>query len=289
VLSILFPSNQSAEYDGLLKKQLDAATGGKALTDAQKAGLKAAAALAGDLVRNHTGGASAEYPGFKFGAPGPFVYQLAPGQKYALYPQVRWLAGWAESACCGPLTLCWVWLKQFAVPPAMQTTVSAMHCDCPNARMPVSCCDRPKRLVRVSSFPSTPLCLFPQQLGNAKPFVVPQPELSAIVTNTDAAKGPVFKVPPISDYETARKLGANTTDKALGETALFWADGANTSAISGHWLDIAKRVSAVGRAGESPHVGRVLRAEVSFACMDSSAREGQLEERAVESRPRDAN
>ncbi|KIZ03686.1 hypothetical protein MNEG_4271 [Monoraphidium neglectum] len=166
VLSILFPSNQSAEYDGLLKKQLDAATGGKALTDAQKAGLKAAAALAGDLVRNHTGGASAEYSGFKFGAPGPFVYQLAPGQKYALYPQ----------------------------------------------------------------------------LGNAKPFVVPQPELSAIVTNTDAAKGPVFKVPPISDYETARKLGANTTDKALGETALFWADGANTSAISGHWLDIAKRV-----------------------------------------------
>jgi len=28
------------------------------------------------------------------------------------------------------------------------------------------------------------------------------------------------------------------------DSAFFWADGANTSAISGHWLDIAREVGA---------------------------------------------
>lgn len=55
------------------------------------------------------------------------------------------------------------------------------------------------------------------------------------------------------DYAATRSLGRNATDTPRKqydtESALFWADGANTSAISGHWLDIAAKVRGAGVQG----------------------------------------
>lgn len=252
VLATLFPFNQSAVYDGLLKAQIANATGGKPFTPAQIAARKAVSQIAKDLITEYTGGASAEYPiDFKFAAPGEtYKYQATPGQKYALYPQVRWvctrlldsMAGDAVADCASDPTS---GLTASAVPPTWTPRIgSPRHSAGPRPAGPAPS-PPPDRAA-----PSVPPCTRPQ-LANAKPIVVASARLDAIAGNTNAAKGPVFRPPSPhgADYEATRLLGSNATDstrsKYDSDTAIFWADGGNTSAISGHWLDIAKKVGTV--------------------------------------------
>jgi len=173
VLSTLFPWAQSSAYDTLLKRQLNATT-----PAVPKATRQAIAAAAAALVKGAIGGASADYPDFKFAPNGTvYAYQQVPGQKYVLYPQV----------------------------------------------------------------------------ANATPLIATPARLEAIALNKDEKKGPVFAPPKPRgvDYETTYLLGsANSTERTKYDTesAPFWADGANTSAIGGHWLNISLAVSPAASA-----------------------------------------
>ncbi|KAF8062070.1 hypothetical protein HT031_004330 [Scenedesmus sp. PABB004] len=85
--------------------------------------------------------------------------------------------------------------------------------------------------------------LYPQ-LADATPFVLDESVIDAVVSNKNASTGPVFK-PAKDDYLLTYELGgANSPDRSEYNTgsAWFWADGANTSAITGHWIDIAREV-----------------------------------------------
>jgi hypothetical protein len=83
------------------------------------------------------------------------------------------------------------------------------------------------------------------QLGQAAPLLSAPSRLDALAKNTDAKKGPVFRPPTPSrtiDYATTYKLGnATAPDRSAYDTGSvgFWAAGANTSGISGHWLTIS--------------------------------------------------
>jgi hypothetical protein len=163
VLSTLFPWVQA--YNGLLDKQV----AGKTLPDEDT--LEAIRRASTDLVAQAT--ASTGPSSFKFAPNGTlWAYQLAPKQKYALYPQ----------------------------------------------------------------------------LGNSAPLVSSSVRLTEIAANTDAAKGPVFRPPSPDrtvDYETTYKLGNLTSPQRSQydtDSAFFWADGANTSTIAGHWLNVSLAV-----------------------------------------------
>lgn len=170
VLSTLFPQLQSSMYDGVLAKQLAAA----ATTTARASNATTRAAIAEEassLARNAIGGASAAPPSFQFPDKAPYVYQAAPGQKFALLPQ----------------------------------------------------------------------------LGDAAPLLASQARLSEIAGNRDLRKGPVF-LPPRphgADYNATFRLGRNDSAERRAydtDSAFFWADGANTSGPSGHWLNITFKV-----------------------------------------------
>lgn len=91
--------------------------------------------------------------------------------------------------------------------------------------------------------PGQMMSLVPQ-LGSVTPFKLTNEEKDAIVANTDPSKGPVFR-PSRTDYKDTFTKGAkDSKDRTQYETdsVFFWAAGANTSAIPGYWLTIAREV-----------------------------------------------
>jgi hypothetical protein len=92
--------------------------------------------------------------------------------------------------------------------------------------------------------PNQTYALYPQ-LAQATPFILTVAELDSIANNKDQKNGPVFKAPQ-NDYQKTYEYGSKNSkvrQQYDTDSAWFWADGANTSAISGHFFDIAREVS----------------------------------------------
>eukprot|EP00775_Hariotina_reticulata_P009825 gene9825-9983_t len=96
---------------------------------------------------------------------------------------------------------------------------------------------------RYQLVPNQTYALYPQ-LAQATPFILTVAEVDGIANNKDKKNGPVLK-PPQDDYQKTYEYGSKNSKVRKQydtDSAFFWADGANTSAISGHWLDIAREV-----------------------------------------------